>query len=398
MPKSEKIRVMISSRCEATIHYQGKPTKLSEVRLLLQKSIKTSLFAKPGDDASNLEAWPGLEEDKFFDCWINEDSAGSSWNETWWKRCQRESRLADVVIVVYNGESGGSIKKEPMGICHAELEAALATESRKVRGVRLLPLAPLPKDPLQRVCDEKFRAYADSLDIFVQKATTGEELIRAVHKELRQALLELVQSAAVTPDLATHNTGLGLAWHRMSYLQRRNAMRAEIASTLTNRGSTPEKLKPKEEEWMTFWVTIAGKKLLVCVHAVPAAFSQSAAREKVGQPFLMDHTLHDTLAGGDGGPLHIVACYKGATESQALKMLGFPDATVVPGEFGMHVADSVQKIQMVMLKNCQSPTSTQRALTSWLEWLQRSDEDDEVVKRAAARKSIIAAIASVNSS
>ena len=69
----------------------------------------------------------------------------------------------------------------------------------------------------------------------------------------------------------------------------------------------------------------------------------------------MDHTLHDELAGGDGGPIHIVACYKGVTESQALKMLGFPDAAVVPGRFGLHVADSVQKIQIVLLKNCQNP-------------------------------------------
>jgi hypothetical protein len=130
---------------------------------------------------------------------------------------------------------------------------------------------------------------------------------------------------------------------------------------------------------------------------VPAGLSQSAAREIVGQPFLMDHTLHRQLAEGDGGPIHIVACYKGATESQALKMLGFPDATVVPGRFGLHVADSVQKIQIVLLKNCQSPTATTHALSTWLEWLKRSAEDRLVATRATARKRIIAAIANENS-
>jgi hypothetical protein len=132
------------------------------------------------------------------------------------------------------------------------------------------------------------------------------------------------------------------------------------------------------------------------LHAIPAGLSQSAAREIVGQPFLADHTLHDQLADGDGGPLHLVACYKGATESQALKMLGFPDATVVPGRFGLHVADSVQKIQIVLLKNCQSPGATTNAISTWREWLLRVREDVEVAKRASARKRIIAAIANEN--
>lgn len=395
MAKSETIRVMISSRCQATLPYEGKVVPLAELRKILKKGIEASLLAKPTADLK-LVAWPDQAKNTLFDCWINEDSASADPNKTWWELCLTEARRADVAIVLYNGESGGSIKGEPMGICHAELEAALATESKKVRGIKL-PLAPLPTDSLQKACDRAFRAYVKSLDIFAQEAKTGEELIRMVYKEIRQALVDLVQSAAVTPDLASSNTGLALEWHRMSYLERRNAMRANIARTLEDRGSKPENLKPREGEWMTLWLTIGGKKLLVCVHAVPAGLSQAAAREKVGQPFLLDHTLHDTLAGGDGGPMHIVACYKGATESQALKMLGFPDATVVPGRFGLHVADSVQKIQMVLLKNCQSPTSARHALTTWLEWMQRSAEDKKVAERAADRKSIIAAIAKVNS-
>ncbi|MBA3355724.1 MAG: hypothetical protein H0U18_07255 [Pyrinomonadaceae bacterium] len=135
--------------------------------------------------------------------------------------------------------------------------------------------------------------------------------------------MDLVQDAAVTPDLAKSNTGPALDWHRMSYLQRRDAMRVEMCETLKAiPGNKPGNLTPSEDEWMTFWVTIGGKKLLAPLHAVPAGLSQSAAREKVGQPFLLDHKLHTALAGGDGGPMHIVACYKGATESQALKMLG----------------------------------------------------------------------------
>lgn len=384
MPKSEKIRIMISSRCKATIPFKEKQVLLSELRKLLKKDIEA------------LTLWAG--QNPVFDCWINEDSAGSELNETWWERCLRESRQADVVIVLYNGESGGSIKKEPMGICHAELEAVLATQSKKVRGIPL-PLADLPKDKLQRKCDEAFRAYVTNLDIFGPQANTGEEVIERVHQEVRDAVITLVQNAAVTPDLSRSNIGPALDWHRLSYAGRKRAMRDEVQKVLADvDGTEPANLNPTEEEWMTVWLNVGGKKILAALHAVPAGLAQSAAREKVGQPFLLDHTLHVDLAAGDGGPLHIVACYKGATESQALKMLGFPDATVVPGKFGLHVADSVQKIQIVLLKNCESPTATRHALTTWLAWLQRSDEDIEVAKRAAGRKRIIEAIANENQS
>lgn len=384
MPKSEKIRVMISSRCKASIPYKGNLVLLSELRKSLKKDIES------------LVLWDG--QNHLFDCWINEDSAGSSWDETWWERCLSEARQADVVIVLYNGESGGAIKNEPMGICHAELEAVLATQSKKVRGIPL-PFAALPKPGLQRTCDEAFRAYVSNLDIFGPPANNGEELIDRVRQEVREALVSLVQNAAVTPDLSKSNTGPALVWHRMSYFGRERAMRDEVQRVLADiPGTKPGNLKPGDDEWMTVWMTVNGKKLLAALHAVPAGLSQSAAREKVGQPFLLDHTLNTELSAGQGGPLHIVACYKGVTESQALKMLGFPDATVIPGRFGLHVADSVQKIQIVLLKNCQSPTATRHALTAWLEWLQRSQEDRHVAERAAARKRIIGAIAKENQS
>lgn len=380
MPKSEQIRVMISSRCKAPIQYQGKSVLLSELREPLKKEIES------------IALWDG--QGPLFDCWINERSESSRPDETWWERCLVEAKQADIVIVLYNGESGGAIKGTAMGICHAELEAVLATQAKKVRGITLKPLAELPKAGLQRECDEAFRAYVDNLDMFAPEAKNGEELLQRVRQEVRAALVALVQDAAVTPDLSKSNIGPALEWHRLSYAKRESAMRAEVQDVLA--GGRKKKQEPEEGEWLTLWLPIAGKKILAALHAVPAGLGQAAAREKVGQPFLMDHMLHGELKKGDGGPIHIVACYKGATESQALKMLGFPDATVVPGRFGLHVADSVQKIQIVLLKNCQSPTATRSMVTAWLEWVQRSGEQTLVARRAEARKRIIAAIAGEN--
>jgi hypothetical protein len=77
-------------------------------------------------------------------------------------------------------------------------------------------------------------------------------------------------------------------------------------------------------------VQIKGNSVLLKLHASPASLSESAAREMVGQPFLADHKLHAELKKLKAvGPIHLIACPKTVTETQALKMLGFPDATIV---------------------------------------------------------------------
>ena len=381
MAKSEKIRVMISSRCKARISYNQKSVWLTELREILQTQI------------NSLVLWEG--QNPLFECWINETSSGADINQTWWQESISRSQEADIVIVFYNGEAGGGIKNGPLGICQAELDAVL-TDSKKVRVIPL-PLADMPKDKAQLVRDQAFRGFVQNLDIFAPPVETGEQLIERVKKELRDVVVALVQNAAITPDLSRSNIGPALEWHRMSYARRESEMREQLQRVLREiPGSKYGKKKFAADEWITMWLALGGKRILTALHAVPAGLSQPAAREIVGQPFLMDHRVHDQLADGDGGPVHLVACYKGVTESQALKMLGFPDATVVPGRFGLHVADSVQKIQIVLLKNCQSPSATTDAINTWLEWLKRSAEDVQLAERAVSRKRIINTIAEVN--
>jgi hypothetical protein len=77
--------------------------------------------------------------------------------------------------------------------------------------------------------------------IFGFEANMGEELIERVHHEVRDVLVELVQKAAVTPDLAKSNTGPALEWHRMS----ENDMRAAVYEVVSDiRGTEPGNLKP----------------------------------------------------------------------------------------------------------------------------------------------------------
>jgi hypothetical protein len=93
------------------------------------------------------------------------------------------------------------------------------------------------------------------------------------------------------------------------------------------------------------------------------------------------------------GPVHLIACHRGATESQSLKHLGFPDATVVSTRSWVYVADEVQKIQIVFLANCRDETTTNLALQGFFEWLAEVQEEMRLSARAAARSRIVRAIA-----
>ena len=137
---------------------------------------------------------------------------------------------------------------------------------------------------------------------------------------------------------------------------------------------------------------MAGAKILLVLNAIPAALTVSAAREMVGRPFLRDHLLAAALEGA-AGPVHLIACNRGATESQALQLLGFPDATVVSAPFGIYVADDVQKVQFVLLSNCRDETATRHALQRFTEWLDIAGEATDLVERARSRKQIVQAIA-----
>ena len=143
--------------------------------------------------------------------------------------------------------------------------------------------------------------------------------------------------------------------------------------------------------WSLNW---AEQKVLLIPHAIPAALSIGPAKEMVGQPFLYDHEYSAQLVRNNcGGPMHIIACQKTATELQAIKILGFPDATVISAPFGVFVADNIQKVQFAFIINCRDETTTRHGTQRFFTWLEQSGEDKYVAKRARARAAIVKAIA-----
>lgn len=76
-----------------------------------------------------------------------------------------------------------------------------------------------------------------------------------------------------------------------------------------------------------------------------------------------------------------------------MSLLGFPDATIVSGTFGVYVADNIQKIQLCLISNCRDAASTRHGLQKLFDWLQRTGEDKLLAGRAASRAKILKAIA-----
>ncbi len=113
----------------------------------------------------------------------------------------------------------------------------------------------------------------------------------------------------------------------------------------------------------------------------------------VGQPFLRDHELVGLLDKDAVGPVHLIGCHRSVTEAQAMKQLGFPDATIVSPPFGVYVADPIQRIQILFLANCRDDTTTRHALQRAFEWLLQTGEDQRLAARAAIRTRIVKTIA-----
>jgi hypothetical protein len=372
MAASTKIRVMISSRCETEIDFKGKRQKLKEVRRALKKQLED--FRLPN------------QKQPLFDCWISEDATGGVGSRNWWDHCIKQAADADLVVVLYTGAAGNGLAGSDMGICHVELETAMNVAADRVRLIKL-PDAPVASDMLQKKRDANFKSYFGMLGHFRTSAKSGEEVLEKVWNEIHPAIVDLVRIGSSFFHLSQASTGHALKWQRLSYDHRKEAMENAITESLSNR---PGAVKASAG----VVVEIKGASVFLKPHASPASLSESTAREMVGQPFLSDHELHSELKKARAvGPIHLVACPKTVTEAQALRMLGFPDATIVSDSFGVHVADNIQKIQIVLLKECVSPSAIRRQLAAWFEFLRRQGEDQFVLARARSRFRIIEAVA-----
>jgi hypothetical protein len=369
MPLPKKIRVMISSRCTDQINFRGARANLSDVR----RALKADLEAQQ------------LLGSELFEVWINEDAPPAPGTDDSWNVCMQQVRNADVVLALYNGISGWAERTGEIGICHGELQTALKEAPGKVRLIKL----PLGKStPSSKERDRKFQEFVSTQALFRgAEANTGEEVIMVAKQALRESVADLVRLGVREASRGKYSSGSALDWSRMNYGNRKQAMIKVIQSSLISSGG-----KEIDEKTMIF--EVSKTEVLWVIDSVPAGMSEPQARESVGKPFLLDHQRSSFLTKNVVGPVHIIVCHKNVTEAQAIRLLGFADATVVATPFGIYMVDEIQKIQIVLIKECRDPTTTNLGLQSFMAWLAQTGEDFLLARRAKGRAEIIRAIAS----
>lgn len=364
---ARKIRVMISSRCNDRVTLGGAERTFSDLRRELKRRLEDErLFGRP-----------------LFEVYINEDEGAEGGARPTWDHCLEQVRGADIVLVLYNGSSGW-VEQGDIGICHAELMEALSKSPDKVRLVAITPGEAAAGAAGAR--DRRFRKYVADQQLLQETAGTGDDLIPLALKATHKAVLDMVRLGVREAHRGRFYTGEPLKWSQLDFEQRRRRMIKVVCEDLAGRDGAAR-------EGRRVSVPLGGQSVLFLCHAVPAAMGIAAAREMSAQPFLDDYKYDDELGAEHVGPVHVIACHRNVTESQAITQLGFPDATVVSPPFGVYVADNVQKIQLVFIANCRDETTTRHGVQRFFDWLKKSGQRAALVRRAGARRNIVRAIA-----
>lgn len=366
---AKRIRVMISSRCDDKLRRpDGRTTRMSELRIEAKARIESfELFGQPS-----------------FECWVHEDEPAMDATADFWDQCLKRVRWSDVVLALYNGNAGFGKQHSDIGICHAELAAALNTAPGRVRiiDVQQANAAP-PKESTKR--NQRFREYLDRQAIGMRFAADTDEALQLLLEALQDAVVELVRQGSASARKGRFDTGAPLDWSRLDFAARKAAMERVVAARLEEDSAT--------SAGPGYVRVVDDVPVLFCCHAIPAGMGIASAREMAGRPFLRDHELTPHMSDKTAGPVHIIACHRSVSEGQASAILGFPDATVVTPQFGVYVADDIQKIQLVFLANCRDESSTRYAIQRLFDWLLGTGEASFLAERARGRKAIVSEIA-----
>ena len=371
MSQNKYIQVMISSRNSAIFDQK----QLSETRINLKTMIEDeNLFGK-----------------KMFKVWINEDEPTQSFDETIWDKCLKQVREADIVIVLYNGEAGWLRENDTIGICHGEVLEAVNVARGKVWGLTLKGNEKKVYSEKEEKANTRFKKFIEEQQLFSKSVNSINLLEDAVKKTLVDAVINLMSNGVREVSRNKGNHGESLIWKNMNYDKRSQSIIKSIKESIETKGTG-------SNDGKNYFLEFDNQKILVIVHAIPDTLSIASAREKVGQPFLHDFKMSDIFSADENiiGPIHIIGCHKSVTETQTRNILGFPDATILKDSFGIYVADNIQKIQMIFIEKCSDSHSIRLGFQSFLEWLNRTSEVDNLLLRAKSRKNIIITIANEN--
>ncbi len=363
----EPLRVMLSSHCRDRVRFRGASRSMGTLREAIKEALEAIEFGGH----------------QVFEVWIHEEQSEGAAAENAWDLCVGKSREADVFIALYNGNAGWTGEAETagggLGICHEEFQSAYNQSPSKVRLIQFPAIEADPGSP-----DGRFQAYIRNLKLIGVQVRTGEEAVAAAGRAAVSALLTLARSGIGFDPKSGYYAGQALVWSRLDFAARRQVTAGALVEFLSERSGAERLDEPRD----TVIYPVAGERVALVCDCIPAAMSTAAARELVGQPFLRDYRICGHLPGGVAGPVHVIACQKSVSETQAIRQLGFPDAIVVAAPFGVYVADEVQKIQMVLIANCRDQSTTRARIQRFLHWLAEQGEGALLARRAVSRRKI----------
>ena len=291
----------------------------------------------------------------------------------------------DILLALYNGNAGWANSVGANGICHDELSTAYSKAPSKVRLISLETIACDGSDAGVR--NKNFQKFVATQSPFRGgEIKTVDDVYARVREALNDAVISMAQEGVFAAGKGHGYAGEALNWNRMNFTERQRAITDVLCEAVANSENG-------SKDKANLFVKIGGQQVFFVPTAIPAALSIAAAREMVGQPFLKDHICSAVVNDKHVGPVHLIGCHKSVTEANAIKLLGFPDATVITTPFGVYVADNVQKIQLVLIANCGDEATIRHGVQRFFDWLEQSGESRLFASRAAARARIVRLIA-----
>lgn len=364
----DKIKVFLSSR----VNSQSNPGKLDRFFSLgeLRKFLRDRLEAET------------LFEEKIWDVIINETDFDSPIGRNAFDNCMQNLRESNVIIILFNGETGWGIDQESNGMCHEEFLIA----ANEYAGMAFaLDLRTYFNQNNNGPLAEKNRNFAldvqDSFDHMVSpddSIMTVNGLFEFILIQVKRYLLVSIRSSFKTQKRivsASSVFGATLDWSKLNYLEREERLKTELAKSFSALPDFEAVLKE--------------------FHGIPDHMSVADARNKIGRPFVYEHKLI-TDRKESSGVIHIIGVFGNVTEIQAKSLVGYPDITVIKGPFGFYLWGKNVHIQIFFLRNCINPQTVRTRLSEVINWLNSSREKSKILIRAKARYSILSAIKAVS--
>ncbi len=354
-----KITIYISSRSKTQSSGLDNNITLSDLRIKLREELEKETFLG----------------EEIIEVIIHENNFAPDGSQDAHQISINKINECNIVVILYNGDSGWNPALNGNGICHDEYLYAVDKYSQMMYMLDVSSVFPRSdKKGLEQQKDLDFQANVEKNNFgreFIS-ATSTEELHENALTQIKSYILDALEKSFKTQKFHVRKStifGETLHFAQLTYAERADRIKKKLEDSLP--AMFPD--------------------IILNINAVPDNMSVADARANVGRPFLVELSFIQGK-NKNKGVIHIIGVYGTVTELQVKNLVGFPDLAVNKTSFGFYLWDTTNHIQMFFLQKCIN-TETVGSNINYLEqWLKTSGERERITKRAEARYSILQAI------